>query len=623
MLRIRWVFVGTLCSLILGVACALPKQSSPTPDSKQNVPDVDRGRKALAAAWREYDANRYANAFSRADSLFVSWRNQASTTSLADSALWLVGRSLEAEGLLETAAVRYEELTRRVPEGSFRDQAVERWVQVLGETGREFEAVERSLENIGALSQNSLVFFRRWVAALSEEQLRSLVLIAPLEALEATVVSVHLAELLVADGNVDEARRIASEVFERSPLGPERGKAESLLSAVIEPLAKPVKLGAILPLTGELADVGEWLREGIELAVEDYERAHRNGFDLELVILDDGSVADEIPAIMAELESEEVLGIIGPIGSEAFAAAVRMREDSKLPIISPTATEVHRPHRSVYTLYDFVTREIDVAADLAHWVVEELGLKRVGVLYPKEGRGRAVSAFEDAIVAAGGVVVAHEVYDPTLTTFQEPIEAIAEADPDVIYAPAPTPSVVLSLAPQLFYYGLYRHIILGSEAWADPAVLRRLETFSSDYKVVGLWVDRMGSGTQWQMFKVGYERKYRKALRDNILPGLGYDAASVLIAALEASRVPIAAALAGYVASTQEIDGVTGFFNLDPEKSTVHRKTEVRMLRNKQLQPADRSELMEWLFYAKAAPSPFAPRDTIPQDSIPRDTIPR
>ena len=623
MLRIRWVFVGALCSLILGVACALPKPSSPTPDPKQNIPDVDRGRDALAAAWREYDASRYVIALTRADSLFFSWRNQASVTSLADSALWLAGRSLEAQGLLGAAVDRYEELTRRVSEGSFRDQVLEHWIQVLGDTGREFEAVKRSLENPGVLSRNHLDTFRRWVSTLSKEQLQLVLSTAPLETLAATVVSVYLAELLVVTGNTEEAKRIVSEVLERSPPGPERERAESLISVVEDPLAKPVKLGAILPLTGELADVGEWLREGIELAVEDYERSHRDGFDLELVILDDRSVADEIPAIMAELESEKVLGIIGPMGSEAFAAAVRTRRDPKLPIISPTATEVQRPHTSVYTLYDFVTRELDVAADLAHWVVEELGLKRVGILYPKRGRGRAVSAFEDAIVAAGGVVVAQEVYDPTLTTFQEPIEAIAEAGPDVIYAPAPTPPVVLSLAPQLFYYGLYRHIILGSEAWADPTVLRRLETFSSDYKVVGLWVDRMGPGTQWEKFKVKYERRYRKALRDNILPGLGYDAASVLIAALEASRVPISAALAGYFAGTQGINGVTGFFNLDPEKSTVHRKTEVRMLRNKQLQPTDRSELMEWLFYAKAAPSPFAPRDTIPQDSIPRDTIPR
>jgi len=621
--RIRWVFVGVLCSLILGVACALPKPSSPTSDPKQNMPDVGRGRAALAAAWREYDASRYMIALNRADSLFASWRDQASITSLADSALWLAGQSLEAQGSLGGAADRYEELARRVSEGLFRDQVVEHWIQALGNTGREFEAVKRALENPGVLSQNYLDTFRRWVSTLSKEQLQSVLSTAPLETLAATVASVHLAELLVATGDTEEAKRIVSEVLERSPLGPERERAELLVSVVADPLAKPVKLGAILPLTGELADVGEWLREGIELAVEDYERLHRDGFDLELVILDDRSVADEIPAIMAELESEKVLGIIGPMGSEAFAAAARTRRDPKLPIISPTATEVQRPHESVYTLYDFVTRELDVAADLAHWVVEELGLKRVGILYPKMGRGRAVSAFEDAIVAAGGVVVAQEVYDPTLTTFQEPIEAIAEADPDVIYAPAPTPPVVLSLAPQLFYYGLYRHIILGSEAWADPTVLRRLETFSSDYKVVGLWVDRMGPGTQWENFKVKYERKYRKALRDNILPGLGYDAASVLLAALEASRVPMAAALAGYFSGTQGINGVTGFFNLDPEKSTVHRKTEVRMLRNKQLQPADRAELMEWLFYAKAAPSPFAPRDTIPQDSIPRDSIPR
>jgi branched-chain amino acid transport system substrate-binding protein len=619
--RIRRVFVGALCSLILGAACALPKPSSLTDDINQSVPDVGRGRNALAAAWREYEASRYVVALNRADSLFASWRNQATVTSLADSALWLAGLSLEAQGLLGAAADRYEELTRRGPEGSLRDQVTERWVQVLGDTGREFEAVKRSLENHGVLSRTSLKAFRRWVSILSAEQLQSLASTAPPEALEATIVHVHLAELLVVAGHADEASQIATAVLQRDPVEPERERAELLVSVVMDPLAKPVKFGAILPLTGELAAVGEWLREGIELAVELYERSHPDGFDLELVILDDSSVADEIPALMAELESEKVLGIIGPMGSEAFATAVGVRRDPKLPMVSPTATEVQRPHTNAYTLYDLGTRELDVAVDLAHWVVGELGLKRVGVLYPKSGRGQALSAFEEAIVAGGGVIVAQEVYDPTLTTFQEPIEAIAEARPDVIYAPAPTPPIVLSLAPQLFYYGLYRHIILGSEAWADPTIMRRLETFASDYRVVGLWVDRMGPETQWQQFRVEYEKKYRKALRDNILPGLGYDAAAVLIAALETSRVPIKAALAGYFADTQEINGVTGFFSLDPQKSTVHRKTEVRMLRDKQLHPADRSELMEWLFYAKAAPSPFAPRGTIPQDSIPRDTI--
>ena len=167
---------------------------------------------------------------------------------------------------------------------------MEHWIQALGDTGREFEAVKRSLENAGVLSQNYLDTFRRWVSTLSKEQLQSVLSAAPLETLAATVVSVHLAELLVATGNTEEAKRIVSEVLERSPLGPERERAELLVSVVADPLAKPVKLGAILPLTGELADVGEWLREGIELAVEDYERSHRDGFDLELT----RTVADSV-----------------------------------------------------------------------------------------------------------------------------------------------------------------------------------------------------------------------------------------------------------------------------------------------------------------------------------------
>ena len=371
-------------------------------------------------------------------------------------------------------------------------------------------------------------------------------------------------------------------------------------------------------MTGDLADIGELLREGIELAIESYERIHPDGFELELVILDDRSIPDGTAALVAELESEGVLAIIGPLRSGAFATAARARRNPRLPLISPTATEVQRPYAGAYTLYDVETRELDVAVDLAQWVVTELGLKRIGILDPISTTSRAVAAFEAAVVAAGGDVVVHESYDPTLTTFQKPIESIAVVEPDAVYTPAPTPPVVLSLAPQLFYYGLYKHIILGSEAWADPTVMRRLETFASDYTVVGLWVDQLSPGTPWERFVVEYEKKYRKTLRDNILPGLAYDAASLVITALEESQVPLPAALAAYLAGAPQVDGVTGFFELDPGKSTVHRRTQVRMLRNGQLELADRSELIEWLFYARVAPSPFAPRDTTARDTIPR-----
>ena len=209
--------------------------------------------------------------------------------------------------------------------------------------------------------------------------------------------------------------------------------------------------------------------------------------------------------------------------------------------------------------------------------------------------------------------MARESYDPTLTTFKEPIEAIAAVNPDVVFAPAPTTPVVLSVAPQLFYYGLHDAVVIGSEAWADPAALRRLEDFATNHRIVGVSSDRVSPGTRWQRFVAEYEREYRKSLRDNILPALAYDATAIAIAALEGSGLPLPAALAAYLDAGPEIEGVTGLLRPQPGRSTVRRATLVRMLSDGGLVEADRSEILGWLAEVRAAPSPFAPRDTVPR----------
>jgi ABC-type branched-subunit amino acid transport system substrate-binding protein len=216
--------------------------------------------------------------------------------------------------------------------------------------------------------------------------------------------------------------------------------------------------------------------------------------------------------------------------------------------------------------------------------------------------------FGRAYEAAGGRVVATASYSGDAgTTLQEPIEALAAASPDVVFAPAASGPAVLTLAPQLVYYGLDRSIILGSEAWAEPSVLRRLEGFAADYRVVGLWSDRVTAGTPWQAFVRDYERKYRKSLRDNVVPGLAHDALRLILDALDRGRLPIPAAVAATLASGLETSGATGLLRPDPETSTVRRQTQVRMLLSGGLHEPERGQLLAWLEEARAAPR--EPRD--------------
>lgn len=589
--------------------CATGGGGSSSPGDATPRVDVDAAIAELQAAEALYDAGDYPGAAAAADALYEDWRDDRSLSSLAERALLLGARSDESAGLIGPAGDRYAELLARDPDASLRRQAVNRYADILDRTGRSEQAVALALENAGLLDEDGLAELRQWAGALTADELSRLRESHGARSREGQIVYVQLAELLAAGGDLAAARRVAQQVLDAGASEPERTTAEVLLGLGEGVSPSVARIGAILPLTGDLASVGELLREGIDLAVEEYERASPNGFDIEIVTRDDRSNPESAAALVDELEREGVIAIIGPLRSESFAAAARARGDSRLPIISPTALEVLGAMSNAYTLYSRDQREMDVATDLASWTIQELGLRRAAVLRPSDpALARAASIFARAFERVGGSVVATSSYTTAgTTTYQEAIETLARSGPDVVFAPAASASEVLTLAPQLVYYGLDRSIILGSEAWAEPAVLRRLESFASDYRVVGLWADRVSPGTPWQAFVRNYERKYRKSLRDNMVPALAHDAVVLVLEALDAARLPISAAVASQLSSGIQVVGATGRLQTDAATSTVRRRTEIRMIVSQALESPDRTRLLRWLAEARAA-DPAGPR---------------
>ena len=595
-----WVAITALLTV---AACATAGRPADPADRAPSRTDIDAAVAALERAEAECDAGRYESAAAMADSLFEAWRRESSLGSLADRALLLQGRAREAAGLPGRAGEAYDAVLGRVSEGPLRNEAIDRYTRILARTGREGEAVELALANPGVLDELGLEDLRQWAAGLSITQLRAAGAAHEPASREAQIVHVQLAQLLAAAGETAEARRVAAGVLEGRPAEPERSTAELLAAAEGALDDVTARIGAILPLSGELAGVGELLREGIELALDEYRSEHPDGPRVELVVEDDASDPERAAALVAELERGGAVAILGPLRSESFAAAAHARTNRRLPIVSPTATEVLGSMEHAYSLYDLGRRERDVARDLAEWSVAELGLRRGALLIPADPAGsRAAEAFRTAYEEAGGQIVAEARYDPDSTTFQLPITTVAAANPDIVFAPVDAPQTVLTLAPQLVYYGLDRSIVLGGEGWTDPTVLRRLEPFAANYRVVGLWVDRVSAGTPWQSFVNSYERTYRKSLRDNMLPALAYDAATLVLDALASSGLPIPAALAARLEGGARVEGVTGVLAPDPATSTVRRDTRIRMLLDGALVTADRSELLNWLAEARARP---------------------
>jgi ABC-type branched-subunit amino acid transport system substrate-binding protein len=235
-----------------------------------------------------------------------------------------------------------------------------------------------------------------------------------------------------------------------------------------------------------------------------------------------------------------------------------------------------------------------VARDVAQFLSGDAGLTRLGVLYPFGPLGQSsYRSFEQAARQMGAAVVAASGYRPDTTTFQGPIGRLAVATPEAIFVDADAVPTVLQLTPQISYYGIEGLIVAGSALWGAPEALRRLEGTIGNAWIVGAYVDRTAEASPWATFRDQYEREYRKSLRDNMLPALGYDAMRLILSALVRSGTadPARVALA---AAELEVAGATGLFRLDPGTSTVVRRTLIRALRDGTLRPLDVASLLRW-----------------------------
>jgi len=328
----------------------------------------------------------------------------------------------------------------------------------------------------------------------------------------------------------------------------------------VEPPEPPaptvVRIGLLMPSSGtsDLAEYAVLIREGVDLAVAQYDSA--GGLPVEVLAGDDGGNALQAARALDTLESEGVLAVIGPLMSDALDAAVASRRDSDLVVLSPTASA----EPGVAHAYSLNATDAQGAVALARWALAS-GMRRLAVLYSTTADDVArTRAFTDAAKAAGQSVVEQVPFDPGTTTFEVPITRLVASEPQAVYVTASARDL-RQLVPQLAYYGLTGIQILGSEAWIEPQVLRSLPQPAVEGVVVATPLPAGNGSTGWSDFVALYESTYRRTL-DNPYPALGYDAAKLILREVTRGHVR-PAELAAALDEVRDYRGATGVLSIE------------------------------------------------------------
>src|SRR5689334_15710877 len=166
-----------------------------------------------------------------------------------------------------------------------------------------------------------------------------------------------------------------------------------------------IKIGLILPMTGQQASTGKQIEAAAKLYMQQKGDTIA-GKKIELIVKDDGAVPDNTKRIAQELIVNDKVSFIAGFGvTPAALAAAPLATQSKVPLIVMAAGTSIITERSPYIARtSFTLAQSSVV--MANWAAKN-GIKKVVTLVSDYAPGAdAQNSFKDALTKGGGQVVA-------------------------------------------------------------------------------------------------------------------------------------------------------------------------------------------------------------------------
>lgn len=305
------------------------------------------------------------------------------------------------------------------------------------------------------------------------------------------------------------------EFLRRFPKYSQRADIEKKLARIKGGKPKALHVGAILPLTGKYALMGQQVLQGIQLAWNQLSTTEREG--LELTVKDSGDLQMVSPLVEELADDPGVVCILGPLFSGNVKEVIPVIEKYQVPIFTPTASTAGLTQLSSFIFRNAMTRE-NQGKFIAQHAFNKLQLRRFAILYSDDAYGTELKdAFSSEVKGLGGEIVAAISYDRAQNDFKEQILQIGgmsdsalrkyadgEALPaksgshlsypvvereatddgqnetlkislelgyDAIFIPGAYSKAGLIL-PQLAFYNIDKVPVLGSNGWNSPALAK-------------------------------------------------------------------------------------------------------------------------------------------------------
>lgn len=282
-------------------------------------------------------------------------------------------------------------------------------------------------------------------------------------------------------------------------------------------------IGAVLPLSGQYATLGNNTKNGMELALE----VEANGMPASLSVKDDlGDVSKAVAEAQSLTTAERAAVVLGPLLSDPALAVANSFRGSGVSLLTFSKNANFAPGDNLFRLGATTQSQVGSLLDV---VAGQLGLRRYALVFPQSANGEEFAAeFRQQIAARGLELVFESSYaKDSADSFLSLGSQLAEHSPQAIFCPDGAAS-----AAQLFTSlpeALRKSVVpLGMAAWDDTVALSNAKSALRN----AIFVSPFFAASEREMvrrFVDAYRAKFNKS--PDFLAAQGYDATTMVLAA--------------------------------------------------------------------------------------------
>lgn len=292
---------------------------------------------------------------------------------------------------------------------------------------------------------------------------------------------------------------------------------------------EPLKIGVVSVLTGPQAALGQQLRDGFQLAV-DQNGGKLGGRPVQITVIDDELKPDvAVGKVRGFVEGGKVDFVVGPIFSNILGAIAKPVLDSGAFLISPNAGPSTLAGKACHQNFFVTSYQNDQVHEVLGKYAQDQGFKKAYIIAPNYQAGKdSLAGFKRYF--KGEII--DEVYVPlTQLDFSAELAKVAAAKPDVVFAFMPG-GLGVNLVKQWSQAGLQGKVPFLSAFTVDESTLPAQQDAAVGLFGGMTWAPNMDN-PQNKKFVADYEAAYK------IVPGSyamqAYDAALLIDSAVKAA----------------------------------------------------------------------------------------